>query len=209
MIHNNSKFEHLLILWQQERIIVNWFHQFHYKRKQCLKHLGTFSQSQLVIEVNHIKMTSLPYGVVKSETELWLCFFTKSSYIPLRGTFAPLPHVYSEITPWRGNWRVSKPVNSPGCQLACYTVVYQKQDLHYVIAGDEESKVSGNYRREARGREKVPYRSRLARVWPFPLATSKCRACFQANCHLVYHSAQLNSATTVVYDSELVVYSSF
>ena len=116
MIHNNSKFEHLLILWQQERIIVNWFYQFHYKRKQCLKHLGTFSQSQLVIEVNHIKMTSLPYGVVKSETELWLCFFSKSSCVALRGTFAPLPHVYSEITPWTGNWRVSKPVNSPGCQ---------------------------------------------------------------------------------------------
>ena len=133
MIHNNSKFEHLLILWQQERIIVNWFHQFHYKRKQCLKHLGTFSQSQLVIEVNHIKMTSLPYGVIKSETELWLCFFSKSSYIPLRGTFAPLPHVYSEITPWRGNWRVSKPVNSPGCQhwtkkWICFKFAQRKYD---------------------------------------------------------------------------------
>lgn len=117
MIHNNSKFEHLLILWQQERIIVNWSHQFHCKRKQCLKHLGTFSQSQPVIEVNHLKMTSLPYGVVKPETENWLCFFSRSSYVPLRGTFPPLPHVYSEIIPWRGNWRVSKPANSLGCQL--------------------------------------------------------------------------------------------
>ena len=157
---------------------------------------------------HHTKMTCLPYGVVKSETEIWLCFFSKSSCVALRGKFAPLPHVYSKIISWRGNWRVSKPVNSPGCQLAYYTVVYQKQDLHYVIAGGGESKVSGN-RREARGREKVPNRSRLTRVWPFTLATSKWRACFHANCHLVYHSAQLNSATTVVYDNEKVVYSSF
>ena len=157
---------------------------------------------------HHTKMTCLPYGVVKSETEIWLCFFSRSSCVALRGKFAPLPHVYSKIISWRGNWRVSKSVNSPGCQLAYYTVVYQKQDLHYVIAGGEESKVSGN-RREARGREKVPNRSRLTRVWPFTLATSKWRACFHANCHLVYHSAQLNSATTVVYDNEKVVYSSF
>ena len=135
-------------------------------------------------------------------------FSSRSSYVPLRGTFPHLPHVDSEITPWGGNWRVSKPVNSPGCQLAYYTVVYQKQDLHCVIAGGEESKVSGN-RRKARGRELVPNLSPLTRVWTLNLATSKWRACSQANCHLVYHFAQLNSATTVVYDSELVVYSSF
>ena len=188
-------------------IMVNWFHQFHCKRKQCLKHLGTFSQSQLVIDVTiqrwHACLTELSNQKLKTD-----CFFSRSSCVALRGKFAPLPHVYSKIISWRGNWRVSKPVNSPGCQLAYYTVVYQKQDLHYVIAGGGESKVSGN-RREARGREKVPNRSRLTRVWPFTLATSKWRACFHANCHLVYHSAQLNSATTVVYDNEKVVYSSF
>ena len=118
-------------------------------RKHCFKHLGTFSQSQLVIDVNHVKMTSLPYGVVKSETEIWLCFFSRSSCVPF-DTF---------------DWRVSKPVNSPGCQLAYYTVVYQKQDLHCVIMRGEESKVSGN-RREARGREEVRNLSPLTRVWP-------------------------------------------
>ena len=87
---------------------------------------------------------------------------------------------HSEIIPWRGKWRVSKPVNSPGCQLAYYTVVYQKQDLHCVIAGGEETKVSDN-RREARGRELVPNLSPLIRVWPLNLATSKWRACYQAN----------------------------
>ena len=102
--------------WKSYIIIVNWFHQFHCKGKQCLKHLGTFSQSQPVIDVNHIKMTCLPYGVAKPETDTWLCLFSRSSCVPLRGTFALLPHVYSEITLWGGNWKVSKPVNSPGRQ---------------------------------------------------------------------------------------------
>ena len=138
--------------------------QFHYKRKECLKHAGTFSRSQLAIN--------------------------RSSSVPLRGTFAPLPYVYSKIISWRGNWRVSKSVNSPGCQLACCLL----------------SKAARSPLRN-RGRRRVQRKwqsTGAAKAWRRPSNLERLpNGELGPRLTVIYHFAQLNSPTSVVYDTRV------